>query len=146
MTNYEKFKDTINEFDGKFSVCKGVAKKCGAHGVGTSCLECDFDMSKDCHLQRMKWCAEEYHEPEPESEKEKPEKPENDNKVNILEVIIAKHLSKPLIVALTEMNNETAIYTIASITASAVRAMDLGLDNTIDKMKEFWNLFDKKGV
>lgn len=144
MTNFEKFKDVINESKGMFGVHKGAAVNCNTSEL--LCTECDFDMSKDCFPQRMKWCAEEYHEPEPEPEKEESEKPEDDSKVNILEVVIAKHLSKPLIVALTEMNNETAIYTIASITASAVRAMDLGLDNTIDKMKEFWSSFDKKGV
>lgn len=142
MTNYEKFKDVINESNGMFLVHKGAAVNCNTSEL--LCTECEFDMSKDCFPQRMKWCAEEYHELEPE--KEESEKPGDDNKVNILEVIIAKHLSKPLVVALTEMNNETAIYTIASITASIVRAMDLGLDNTIDKMKEFWNFFDEKGV
>lgn len=146
MTNYEKFKDVINKSNGEFGVFKGVAKDCHSKINELSCIECDFDMSKDCFPQRMKWCAEEYHEPEPEPEKEESEKPEDDSKVNILEVVIAKHLSKPLVVALTEMNNATAIYAMASITASIVRAMDLGLDNTIDKMKEFWNLFDEKEV
>lgn len=146
MTNYVKFKDVINESNGTFGVYKGVAKRCAIYDSEISCPECDFDMLKDCYPQRLKWCAEEYHEPEPEPEKEESEKPEGDNEVNILEVIIAKHLSNPLVVALTEMNNATAIYAIAAFMASVVRALDLGLDNTIDKIKELWNLFDEKGV
>ena len=141
MTNYEKFKDTINEFDGRFSVCKGVAKRCGTSEGGTSCLECDFDMSKDCHLQRMKWCAEEYHEPEPEPEKEEPEKKRVDGSVLITADLYALLLLNKLI----DTDKDTATIALTAVMSGIIGSLELDLDEITEELNKMRGIIERKG-
>lgn len=141
MTNYEKFKDVINESNGAFGVYKGVAKRCAIINSEISCPECDFDMSKDCYPQRLKWCAEEYHEPEPEPEKEEPEKKYFDGRV----LITADLSALPLLNALTDADKDTATVALTAVMSGIIGSLNLDFDEVIEKLNEMHEIIERKG-
>ena len=69
MTNYEKFKDQINE-NPLFAVKDGQVESC----ADVTCSDCGFNMEESCICQRFEWCTAEYHEPEPKEEPKEEEK------------------------------------------------------------------------
>lgn len=141
MTNYEKFKDVINESGGMFGVRKGVAVSCHTKANDFPCTECDFVMSKDCFLQRMKWCAEEYHEPEPEPEKEEPEKKRVDCRV----LKIAEFLTMPLLNALIDTDKDTATVVLIAVMSGIIGSLELDLDEITEGLNKMREVIERKG-
>lgn len=138
MTNYEKFKDVINESNGTFGVRKGVAKRCAIYDREISCQECDFDMTKDCYPQRLKWCAEEYHEPEPE--KEEPEKKRVDGRV----LKIAEFLTMPLLNALIDTDKDTATVALTAVMSGIIGSLELDLDEITEELNKMREIIERK--
>lgn len=136
MTNYEKFKDVINESKGMVGVHKGAAINCNTSEL--PCTECDFDMSKDCFPQRMKWCAEEYHEPEPE--KEEPEKKCVDGKVLITAKLASLHLLDNLI----EIDKYTATVALTAVMSGIIGSLELDLDEITEELNKMREIIERK--